>query len=174
MMAVINLPSGTSIDFEGASDAQIEETLMLMQKEQPDLFVEPKVSEEEYINSLTADQAIAYGKSKSEGADSTDGEPDFSPTNLGQITNKMDRYEFGKADISSEKEAFLTRTYGPNSFGKDNKGNYYLELDNISPEIKAQKGITEESGTMWFNKPGGGFLGLFDMPDVVEFLGEYR
>lgn len=174
MMAVINLPSGTSIDFEGASDAQIEETLMLMQKEQPDLFVEPKVSEEEYISSLTTDQAIAYGKSKSEGADSTDGEPDFSPTNLGQITNKMDRYEFGKADIPSEKEAFLTRTYGPDSFGKDNKGNYYLELDNISPEIKAQKGITEESGTMWFNKPGGGFLGLFDMPDVVEFLGEYR
>ena len=173
-MAVINLPSGTSIDFEGASDAQIEETLMLMQKEQPELFIEPKISEEEYIKSLTTDQAIAYGKSKGEGGGFTDGKPDFSPTIEGQITNKGDRFEFGKADIPSEKEAFLTRTYGPDSFGKDNKGNYYLNLDNISPEIKAQKGITEESGTMWFNKPGGGFLGLFDMPDVVEFLGSYR
>ena len=60
-----------------------------------------------------------------------------------------------------------------NSFDKDNQGRYYLNLDNISPEIKEAKQLPE-SGTMWFNKPGGGFLGLFDMPDVVEFAGKYR
>ena len=172
-MTVINLPSGESIDFEGASDEQIEQTLMLLEKERPELFSEPQISEEEYINSLTPDEAIAYGKLKSEGGSRSSTEPDFTPTVDGQITG-MDRYNFGKADRPNEKEQFLTNTYGPNSFGKDNKGQYYLKLDNISPEIKAAKGITSESGTMWFNKPGGGFLGLFDMPDLVEFAGAYR
>jgi hypothetical protein len=99
--------------------------------------------------------------------------PDFTPTVDGQVTSASDRYGFGEADTAAEEEQFLTNTYGPGSFGKDNQGRYYLNLDNISPEIKEAKGLPE-SGTMWFNKPGGGFLGLFDMPDVVEFAGKYR
>ena len=173
-MTVIQLPSGQSIDFEGASTEQIEQSLIIMQNEQPELFSEPEMSEEEYINSLTVDEAIAYGKSKSGGKSRSLAEPDFTPTVEGQITSVGDRYDFGKADNPQEKEEFLARTYGPDSFGKDNQGRYYLNLDNISPEIKAEKGISSEAGTMWFNKPGGGFLGLFDMPDVVEFVGEYR
>ena len=109
-----------------------------------------------------------------QGQDSDSQLSDFTPTVEGQVTVAKDRFEFGKADSPQEKEEFLARTYGPNSFGKDNQGRYYLNLDNISPEIKAEKGISSESGTMWFNKPGGGFLGLFDMPDVSEFLGQYR
>ena len=52
-MTVIDLPSGTSVDFEGASEEQIEQTLMLMQKEQPELFEEPKITEEETKPLLT-------------------------------------------------------------------------------------------------------------------------
>ena len=59
--------------------------------------------------------------------------PDFVPTVEGDVTDFADRWAFGKEDIPSEKEAFLTRTYGPNSFGKDNRGRYYLILDNLSP-----------------------------------------
>ena len=99
--------------------------------------------------------------------------PDFTPTVDGQVTSASDRYGFGEADTVAEEEKFLTNTYGSGSFGKDNQGRYYLNLDSISPEIKEAKQLPE-SGTMWFNKPGGGFLGLFDMPDVVEFLGKYR
>ena len=61
-MTVINLPSGISINFEDASTDQIEESLTLMREEQPDLFEEPRISEEEYISGLTADEAIEYGQ----------------------------------------------------------------------------------------------------------------
>ena len=83
------------------------------------------------------------------------------PTVEGQVTDSGVRYEFGKKDIAQEKEEFLTQVYGPNSFVKDNRGRYLLNLDNISPEVKAQQNLPDEGGLMWFNKPGGGFLGLF-------------
>jgi hypothetical protein len=176
-MTVIDLPSGTSVDFEGASEEQIEQTLMLMQKEQPELFEEPKITEEEFFRYATPDEAIAYGESKrkAEGGFGSSTEPDVPdvPITVDAQVTGLDRYEFGKADRDDEREQFLTNTYGAESFGKDNRGRYYLKLDNISPEIKAAKNL-KDSGTMWVNKPGGGFLGLFDMPDVVEFVGANR
>ena len=175
-MTIVNLPSGTSIDFEGASDAQMEKSLMLLQEEQPELFTEPEISEEDYISSLSFDEAAAYGKAKAgigEGEGAEPREPDFVPTVEGDITDISDRFAFGKADDAEEKEDFLARTYGPNSFGKDNTGRYYLILDNISPEIKAEKKLGD-SGTMWFNAPGRGIFGLFDMSDVVQFGGAHR
>ena len=99
---------------------------------------------------------------------------DIAPTVEGQVTDSGVRYEFGKRDTAQEQEEFLTQVYGPNSFVKDNRGRYLLNLDNISPEVKAQQNLPDEGGLMWFNKPGGGFLGLFDMPDIVEFGGRYR
>ena len=176
-MTVIDLPSGTSVDFEGASEEQIEQTLMLMQKEQPELFEEPKITEEEFFRYATPDEAIAYGESKrkAEGGSRSSTEPDVPdvPITVDAQVTGWDRYGFGEADRPDEKEQFLTNTYGAESFGKDNRGRYYLKLDNISPEIKAAKNL-KDSGTMWVNKPGGGFFGLFDMPDVVEFVGTNR
>ena len=172
-MTVINLPSGTSINFEDASKEQVEETLILMQKEKPELFVEPELTEKEFFRYATTEEAIAYGKSMGEAEDSNVPDvPDVPITVDAQVTG-WDRYGFGEADRPDEKEQFLTNTYGAESFGKDNRGRYYLKLDNISPEIKAAKNL-KDSGTMWVNKPGGGFFGLFDMPDVVEFVGTNR
>ena len=106
--------------------------------------------------------------------ESTDEVSDIAPTVEGQVTDSGVRYEFGKRDTAQEQEEFLTQVYGPDSFVKDNRGRYLLNLDNISPEVKAQQNLPDEGGLMWFNKPGGGFLGLFDMPDIVEFGGRYR
>ena len=140
-MTIINLPSGSSINFEDASKEQIEASLLLLQENEPDLFKEPEISEEDYIKSLSAEQAIAYGQERY-GAGSTDAEdsnvPDVPITVDAQVTG-LDRYEFGKADRDDEREQFLTNTYGAESFGKDNRGRYYLKLDNISPEIKPQR-----------------------------------
>jgi hypothetical protein len=106
--------------------------------------------------------------------ESTDEVSDIAPTVEGQVTDSGVRYEFGKRDTAQEQEEFLTQVYGPDSFVKDNRGRYLLNLDNISPEVKARQNLPDEGGLMWFNKPGGGFLGLFDMPDIVEFGGRYR
>lgn len=37
-MTIINLPSGTSVDFEDASKEQIEESLLLLQENSPELL----------------------------------------------------------------------------------------------------------------------------------------
>jgi hypothetical protein len=170
-MTVINLPDGTSIDFGEASAAEIGGAMEALQENQPELFVEPQISEDDYISSLSFDEAVKYGKRKY--GESSANESDFSPTIVGQITDLSDRYEYGKADVPEEKEAFLTRTYGQESFGKDRAGRYFLNLDNIAPEVKAEKNLAA-SGTMWVNNPNGGFLGLFDMPDIADFVGANR
>lgn len=112
------------------------------------------------------------------GGGQTPGQPAFTPTNQDAEVGKLDRYALGKAEDvdtarGNEKEAALTRLYGQDSWGKAEDGKYYLKLDNIAPEIKQKKGLPE-TGTMYVNKPGGGFLGLFNMPDVFDFMGAYR
>ena len=168
-MVQMALPNGAVVDFEDASDEEIQTALSVLKSEQPELFEEAAPAPDLATASYDELRSYYQGTERAEGADT----PDFVPTVDGQVTSVSDRFEFGKADTVAEEEQFLTDTYGPNSFDKDNQGRYYLNLDNISPEIKEAKQLPE-SGTMWFNKPGGGFLGLFDMPDVVEFAGKYR
>ena len=168
-MVQMALPNGAVVDFEDASDEEIQTVLSVLKSEQPELFEEAAPAPDLATASYDELKSYYQGTERAEGADTSD----FVPTVDGQVTSVSDRFEFGKADTVAEEEQFLTDTYGPNSFDKDNQGRYYLNLDNISPEIKKAKQLPE-SGTMWFNKPGGGFLGLFDMPDVVEFLGKYR
>ncbi len=170
-MVQMALPNGAVVDFEDASDEEIQTALSVLKSEQPELFEEAAPAPDLATASYDELQSYYQGTERAEGAQEI--APDFTPTVDGQVTSASDRYEFGKADTVAEEEQFLTNTYGPGSFGKDNQGRYYLVLDNISPEIKEAKGLPE-SGTMWFNKPGGGFLGLFDMPDVIEFVGKYR
>ena len=167
-MAEITLPSGTVFDFGDMSQEDIAERLTTLRGSNPEFFESAPTDQPPDPVTATYDQLREYYQGR-EG----DLAPDFTPTVEGQVTSASDRYGFGQADTVAEEEKFLTDTYGPNSFGKDNRGRYYLNLDNISPEIKQEKKLPE-SGTMWFNKPGGGFLGLFDMPDVVEFAGKYR
>ena len=167
----IALPSGTVFDFGDLSQEKIADQLTSLRSSNPEFFQESSAQEAPPPDPATTPYAELKAYYEGEGAEPR--EPDFVPTVEGDITDISDRYHFGKADIASEKEAFLTRTYGPDSFGKDNTGRYYLILDNISPEIKAEKKLGD-SGTMWFNAPGGGIFGLFDMSDVVEFGGAHR
>ena len=166
----ITLPSGAVFNFGDLSQEDIAEQLTSLRSSNPELFQEA-TADEGPPDPLTT--SIADLKAYYKGRDPESEEPDFSPTIPGQITDVGDRWKFGKADTTNEKEDFLTATYGPGSFGKDRSGRYYLKLDNISPEIRAEKNL-RDSGTMWFDKPGGGIFGLFDMPDVVDFAGKYR
>ena len=162
----ITLPSGLTVDFSGASQEEIEDALEAMREQDPSLFEEASRPPE------TIDELIASKRNLAR--EESDEVSDIAPTVEGQVTDSGVRYEFGKRDTSQEQEEFLTQVYGPTSFVKDSRGRYLLNLDNISPEVKAQQNLPDEGGLMWFNKPGGGFLGLFDMPDIVEFGGRYR
>ena len=127
-----------------------------------------RASRQELVNQILAQR----------GGGQTPGQPAFTPTHQDAEVGKLDRYVLGKAEDvdtarGNEKEVALTRLYGQDSWGKAEDGKYYLKLDNIAPEIKQQKGLPE-TGTMYVNKPGGGFLGLFNMPDVFDFMGAYR
>tara|TARA_R100001377_G_scaffold83752_2_gene65846 strand:- start:15 stop:3428 length:3414 start_codon:yes stop_codon:yes gene_type:complete len=173
----ITLPSGAVFDFGDTPEEQVAEELTNLRTSNPELFQESIATEPQSegppnpVTTPYSELKAYYDKNPSGSAESQ--EPDFTPTIDGDITDIPTRYAFGKEDTPEEKERFLTETYGPGSFGKDRSGRYYLELDNISPEIKAEKNL-QDSGTMWFNKPGGGFFGLFDMGDIAGFGGEYR
>ena len=100
-MTVINLPAGISIDFEDASTEQIEEALTLMQEEQPELFSEPQISEEEYVGSLSSDEAVAYGKARAQL--SAEGVPEYKPSNEGEVDDAGFQFFYGRADSIGDK-----------------------------------------------------------------------
>ncbi len=171
-MTQIEFPSGDVVDFEDANEQQIKDAVDGLRERNPELFAEKTFD----YGTASFDEIVARARGEQSGltgGDPSTSEPSFSPTIEGQVTDYNTRWEFGKKDTVEEEEKFLTEKYGPDSFGRDDSGNYFLKLDNISPEIKANNNLAN-SGTMWFNRPGGGFLGLFDAPDVVEFLGKYR
>ena len=170
----ITLPSGAVFNFGNLSEDEIAEQLTSLRGTNPELFQEAS-SEPSNLAGPPDPTTTPFSELKAyyEGSGTGTGQPSFEPTNDVEITDFETRFEFGKADRADEKEAALTRMFGPDSFGVSPQGDYYLKLDNISPEIKASKKLPE-TGTMWVNKPGGGFLGLFNMPDVSQFLGQYR
>ena len=173
-MTVINLPSGISINFEDASTDQIEASLTLMKEEQPDLFEEPRISEEEYISGLTADEAIEYGQRRygGEGSSALYEGPEVEITDPGEL-GLAAQYDYAKADTDEGRADWLTKRYGPDTFGQDNEGRFYLKLDKIDPALRAEDNL-EDSGTMYVNRPDGDFLGLLDFSDVVSFAGAYQ
>ena len=159
-MAIINLPSGTSIDFEDASDAQIEESLMLLQKEQPELFVEPQISEEEYINSLSVDEAIAYGKAQAK----TSRKEKTKTDHKGEVKDFGLSYFVGRGDTDEERMLRLTTIFGEEGVMKVGPDDFVLKLDRISEELKEKYNLPQ-TGTIRFNEPGLGWQ------DVWSFLG---
>lgn len=164
----ITLPSGAVFNFGNLSEDEIAEQLTSLRGTNPEFFQEASSEPPDPTTTPFSELKAYY-----EGSGTGTGQPSFEPTNDVEIVDLETRYEFGKADRADEKEASLTRMFGPDSFGVSPQGDYYLKLDNISPEIKESKKLPE-TGTMWVNKPGGGFLGLFNMPDVADFLGAYR
>ena len=160
-MAIINLPSGTSINFEDASDAQIEESLMLLQKEQPELFVEPQISEEEYINSLSVDEAIAYGKAKGKISRK---EKTFKTDHKGEIKDFGLSYFVGRGDTDEDRMLRLTTIFGEEGIMKVGPDDFVLKLENISEELKEKYNLPQ-TGTIRFNEPGLGWQ------DIWSFLG---
>ena len=162
-MTVINLPAGISIDFEDASTEQIEEALTLMQEEQPELFSEPQISEEEYVGSLSSDEAVAYGKARAQL--SAEGVPEYKPSNEGEVDDAGFQFFYGRADSIGDKAKRLEATFGPGTFKQvEGTDKFTLLLDNISPEIKKEYGLPD-TGDMYVNKPGMSWY------DVAGFAG---
>jgi len=167
-MTQISLPSGLVIDFEDASQEDIEESLDIIRKEQPELFQEKQVSEREYIQSLNLEQAIEYGSKTP-----SKKEPEFIPTHEGEVESLGFHYWYGQADDDRERALRLTRRFGEGTFSQDENGKFYLLLDKIAPEIKEELNL-RDTGTMYVNRPEGDFLGLMDLSDVAGFVGAYK
>jgi hypothetical protein len=160
-MTVINLPSGLAVDFEDASTEQIEESLILMRKEQPELFSEPEISEEEYIGSLSSEEAIAYGKAKE---NISRGEETFKTDHKGEVKDFGLSYFVGRGDTDKDRMLRLTTVFGEEGVMKVGPDDFVLKLDNISEELKEKYNLPQ-TGTIRFNAPGLGWQ------DVASFLG---
>ena len=163
-MTVINLPSGESIDFEGASDEQIEQTLMLLEKERPEFFSEPEISEEAYIGSLSVDEAIAYGKANASSSEAPR-VPDYLPSNVGEVNDAGFQFFYGRADSIGDKAKRLEATFGPGTFKQvEGTDKFTLLLDNITPELKKEYDLPD-TGDIYVNEPG------MSWQDVAGFAG---
>jgi hypothetical protein len=99
--------------------------------------------------------------------------PKFTPTHEGELEDLGAQFDYAKADNSAGRADWITRRYGPGTFGQDERGYFYLNLDEIDPELRERDNLPE-SGTIYVNRPGGSFLGLLDFSDVVGFGGAYQ
>jgi hypothetical protein len=165
-MVQMALPSGQILDFGDASDEQIQNILSTMKDSNPELFEEspPDLSSASY-----EDLRAYYGKD----SDSGRARPRVEITHAGELEDLGAQYDYAKADTDSGRADWITKRYGPDTFGQDENGRFYLKLDNIDPELKARDNL-EDSGTMYINRPGGDFLGIMDLSDVVGFGGAYQ
>ena len=98
----------------------------------------------------------------------------FTPTHGDrELESLTAQYDYAKADNDKGRAAWITRRYGPGTFGQDERGYFYLKLDEIDPALK-QRDNLDETGTMYVNRPGGDFLGLFDLSDATGFVGAHQ
>jgi hypothetical protein len=95
-MVQMALPNGAVVDFEDASDEEIQTALSVLKSEQPELFEEAAPAPDLATASYDELQSYYQGTERAEGAQEI--APDFTPTVDGQVTSASDRYEFGKAD----------------------------------------------------------------------------
>ena len=163
-MVEMALPSGLVVDFEDASDAEIETTLIEMQKEQPELFEEVEVQEAPDLGTASYEELREYYQGTEGGAEAA---PAFEPTHAGEIESHSFQFDYGKADTDEERALRLEHEFGPGSYQQVGRDDFVLNLDNVTPEKKAQYKLPE-SGTMRVNQPG------FSSYDLSGFGGAYR
>jgi hypothetical protein len=162
-MTVITLPSGVDVDFEDVSQEDIEKALSVMQEEQPELFDAPQESEEEFVQSLSIEEAREYGRAKGEtfASERESSKPSFVPDHIGEVEDLNFQFFYGRADTLEEKAKRIESVFGPNGYQQvEGTDKFALLLDNISPELKKEYDLPE-SGTMYVNEPG------FSWYDVV-------
>jgi hypothetical protein len=158
----ITLPSGLDVAFGEASQEEIQDALEAMREQDPSLF-EESVKEPQNISEL-----IASRSSGGERPTDTPARPKVEITNAGELESLAAQYDYAKADNDAGRADWLTKRYGPGTFGQDENGVFYLKLDNISPELRAQDNL-DPSGTMYVNRPGFDFTS-----DVSGFAGAYQ
>ena len=160
-MTQIALPSGQVIDFGDVSDKEIESALSTLQKEEPSLFMEKELSEEDFIKTLSFDEAVEYGRRKK--GDRT-GSEEFQPTHKGEVKDLGLSYFVGRGDTDEERLRRLSSVFGTEGVEKIGPDDFILQLDNISSDVKAKYNLPE-TGTIRFNEPGLGWQ------DVASFMG---
>jgi hypothetical protein len=165
-MVQMALPSGQVLDFGDASDEQIQNILSTMKDSNPELFEESPPD----LSSASYEELQAYygGQETKESR-----RPKVEITHAGELESLGAQYDYAKADTDRGRADWITRRYGPGTFGQDENGRFYLKLDNIEPALKARDNL-EDSGTMYINRPSGDFLGLMDPSDVVAFGGAFQ
>jgi hypothetical protein len=166
-MVEMALPNGQILDFGEASDEQIQNVVSALAESNPDLFSAPSVPQNQPpdLSSSSYEELREYYRK--ENSSDTPARPKVEITNAGELESLAAQYDYAKADNDAGRADWLTKRYGPDTFGQDENGVFYLKLDNISPELKAQDKL-DPTGTMYVNRPG------FDLSDVVGFGGSYQ
>ena len=158
-MVQMTFPNGTVIDFEDASDSDIEGAIGVLSTEQPELFEETKpldlgtASLEEIRSRMGLDES---GKTNI---------TEYQPSNPGEIEDAGFQFLYGRADSAGDRAKRLEAEFGPDSYQQvEGTEDFVLLLDNVSPEKKQEYGLPE-TGDMYVNEPGMSWY------DVAGFAG---
>ena len=158
-MTQISLPNGTILDFEDASQDQIQQALSGLKDSQPELFKETPAPVD--LGSASLDEvrsAVGMPTSSEE-------VPEYKPSNEGEVDDAGFQFFYGRADSIGDQAKRLEATFGPGTFKQvEGTDKFTLLLDNISPELKKEYGLPE-TGDIYVNKPG------MSWNDVAGFAG---
>ena len=159
-MVQMTFPNGTVIDFEDASDSDIEGAIGVLRTEQPELFKESKpldlgtASLEEIRSRMGLDESGEVNV------------PEYKPSNEGEVDDTAFQFMYGRADNIEEKAKRLEAEFGPGTFRQvEGTDKFVLLLDNVSPEKKKEYGLPD-TGDIYVNRPG------FSWYDVAGFGGQ--
>lgn len=163
-MTVIVLPAGLPVDFEDASQEEIEDALEIMRNEDPSLF-EEKESAPFFGEYPATSVDEIFARSERAAQDPSVQVPEFKPDHEGEVRDAGFQFLYGRADDISEKAKRIEDVFGPDSYQQiEGTDKFVLKLENISPELKKQYGLPD-SGTIYVNKPG------FSWYDLAGFGG---
>jgi len=84
------------------------------------------------------------------------------PTDPGEVTSSGFRWRFGKADNREGKMRVIEETFGEGSAIEFGPGDYGIDLDSITEEIKESYKLPK-SGTIRVNKPGYSHFDLVNL-----------
>ena len=159
-MAQMTFPNGVVMDFEDATDTQVEEILSTLKTEQPELFEEPEQPPD--TGTASYEELAKYYQKRGKGPEAA---PEAVASNEGEVQSHAFQFMYGRADDDEERALRLENTFGPGTYEQVGTNDFFLLLDKISEPLKEKYNLPQE-GTIRVNEKG------FSLQDISRFGGE--
>ena len=146
-MVQMTFPSGQVLDFEDASDEQIQSIVTTLRDSNPEMFVESETAQQPPdLGTASFEELREYYKRT--GSRSEQGDPETSDVDYDTgVQNAALRFDFAGGDNPREKKLRLIKRGIPEeSISQDAQGEFILDLEQIPESIKDRYGLKTKDG----------------------------